>query len=68
MFRAFVASGGTNASCSSQLDTSDTSLMVDRMNIDGFQLGISIGCQPKNDSKRAEAAITGIVEVLSIVL
>lgn len=67
-FRAFNASGGTNSSCPSKLDETNISLMVDNMEIsDRFQLGIAIGCQPKNDSKRAEAAITGIIEVLSIV-
>ena len=42
--------------------------MVDNMDITNrFQLGIAIGCQPQNDTQRAEAAITGIIEVLSIV-
>uniref|UniRef100_A0A914PS24 Carboxypeptidase regulatory-like domain-containing protein n=1 Tax=Panagrolaimus davidi TaxID=227884 RepID=A0A914PS24_9BILA len=66
--RAFNLSIGTNSSCKSKLDEPNTSLMVDNMEISNrFQLGIAIGCQPKNDSKRAEAAITGIIEVLSIV-
>lgn len=43
--------------------------MVDFMGMENsFQLGISIGCQPENDIQRSDAALQGIVEVLSLVV
>uniref|UniRef100_A0AC34QUC2 Peptidase M14 carboxypeptidase A domain-containing protein n=1 Tax=Panagrolaimus sp. JU765 TaxID=591449 RepID=A0AC34QUC2_9BILA len=63
--RAFMASGGADSSCPRKISDNDVAQMVDLMDLSStFEIGISIGCQPQNDTQRADAALAGIVQSL----
>lgn len=55
-------------SCESKINDNSISQMVEFMGItESFELGVAIGCDPGNDTERTDAALKGIVEVLSLV-